>query len=262
MNDSVTNPHEQLKALCRFMTDYGTALLSAGATAHRICLNLDRIAAANEVRVDCSVMPARVMLTLWDADGAHSYTNVGKTRSIGINIRTNASLDALAHRMEREGLSVAEAQAELSRVVATPRLSAWIVTPLVGFANASFCHLFGGDPMAMLIVWVATVVGFALKTKLLRIHLDGRLVTLSSATVAAIISTSGYVMGWSRTPELALGTSVLFLVPGIPYINTLTDLLTDHHLGAMSRFVDALVTTICLALGLCLALLLTQIDYL
>lgn len=60
---------------------------------------------------------------------------------------------------------------------------------------------------------------------------------------------------------MALGTSVLFLVPGIPYINSLTDILTGHSLNGVSRLIEAVVTTVCLSLGLCTAMVLAQISY-
>lgn len=243
------------------MTDYGTALLSSGATAHRITQNIERMAHAYGVAAECSVLPSRIVLTLWDEGRNHSYSNVSRNRTTGINICVNTSLEQLCHEVETSGLSTKEATQRLNEILARRRMSPWIVTPLVGLANAAFCRLFGGDAASMLIVFIATVEGFMLKTKMLSMHFDARITTLASATVTAIIATSGYVFDWGQTPELALGTSVLFLVPGIPYINSVTDLLTGHHLSAVSRFIDAVVTTICLAIGLCLAMLLTQINY-
>lgn len=254
--------HEQLKAICAFLTAYGTALHSSGATAHRICVVLERIAAFHHVGLHCSVLPARLLLTVSDADGRHTYTQVGRTRASGINLRVNAELNALADRMERERLTLQQSEPLLREILSRPRISPWLVTPLVGCANASFCRLFGGDTISMGIVWLATVVGFALKHKLMSLGIDARLVTLLSAVVAVVVSTAGYVAGWGATPMTAIATSVLFLVPGIPYINGLTDMLTGHHLVAMSRFVDAVVTTICLALGLVIGLGLTEINYL
>lgn len=44
---------------------------------------------------------------------------------------------------------------------------------------------------------------------------------------------------------------MLYLIPGVPYINSVSDLLACHYLCAFSRFVDALVLTACLSVGLC-----------
>ena len=52
------------------------------------------------------------------------------------------------------------------------------------------------------------------------------------------------------TPDIALGTSVLYLVPGIPYINSVSDLIHGHLLCCISRFIEASVLTACLGIGL------------
>ena len=52
------------------------------------------------------------------------------------------------------------------------------------------------------------------------------------------------------TPELALGASVLYLIPGIPYINSVSDMIDNHHLCAFARFMNAVILTVCIAIGL------------
>ena len=63
-----------------------------------------------------------------------------------------------------------------------------------------------------------------------------------------------YVYELGHTPELAVGTSVLYLVPGIPFINSITDLIYGHNVCFVSRLIHASVITVCLSLGLCLGL--------
>ena len=59
------------------------------------------------------------------------------------------------------------------------------------------------------------------------------------------------MFGIGSTPEIALGTSVLYLIPGVPYINAVSDMIDRHYLCAFSRFADAVVLTACLSAGLC-----------
>lgn len=80
---------------------------------------------------------------------------------------------------------------------------------------------------------------------------DIRLVFLCCAFFSAAICAGAHIFEWGSTPEIALGTSVLYLIPGVPYINSVSDLLACHYLCAFSRFVDALVLTACLSVGLC-----------
>ena len=58
-----------------------------------------------------------------------------------------------------------------------------------------------------------------------------------------------------ETPQIALGASVLFLIPGVPLINSIIDLLEGYVLIGISRAVNALTLIICIALGLSATLL-------
>ena len=91
--------------------------------------------------------------------------------------------------------------------------------------------------------------------------IDLRITTIASAFLASVVGASGYLFGISNTPELALGTSVLFLIPGIPYINAGSDLFTNHYLCAVSRFIQAVILTICLTLGLCGGMFLMHMKF-
>ena len=106
---------------------------------------------------------------------------------------------------------------------------------LTSLANASFCRLFGGDFVAMLIVFVSTMAGFRLKQIMLEHKHDVRLTFLCCSFVSAVLSAGGHIFNIGATPEIALGTSVLYLFPG--------------------PFMDAVILTACLSLGLCAGML-------
>ncbi|MDE6360936.1 MAG: threonine/serine exporter family protein, partial [Muribaculaceae bacterium] len=122
---------------------------------------------------------------------------------------------------------------------------------LTSLANASFCRLFGGDLTAVAMVFIATLAGFKLKQIMMADKRDIRVVFLCCAFFSAAICAGAHIFDLGKTPEIALGTSVLYLIPGVPYINSVSDLLASHYLCAFSRFVDALVLTACLSVGLC-----------
>ena len=80
---------------------------------------------------------------------------------------------------------------------------------------------------------------------------DIRLAFLCASFFSATISAGGHIFEIGSTPEIALGTSVLYLIPGVPYINAVSDMIDRHYLCGFSRFIDALVLTACLSAGLC-----------
>ena len=162
-----------------------------------------------------------------------------------------------------EGLlsNVKESAGELKKILDVPRINKHIVIFLTAVANLSFCRLFNGDYIAMGIVFANTAVGFYYKNLLLSWHINQHIVTIIASIISALIGSSGFIFGISSTPNIALATSVLWLVPGIRFINAMSDILRGHYLVAHSRLTDALITTICLSVGLCLALIIFQIEW-
>lgn len=63
---------------------------------------------------------------------------------------------------------------------------------------------------------------------------------------------------WSSTPETALATSVLYLIPGVPLLNGVIDMVSGHVLTGFSRLVNALLLVLCAAIGLSFTLLLVK----
>ena len=49
-------------------------------------------------------------------------------------------------------------------------------------------------------------------------------------------------------------------MPGVHYINSVSDLLDGHYLTAFSRFMMASVLTVCLSLGLTCGILLMNLS--
>ena len=253
--------HEYLKSVCLLLADYASNMLSAGATSHIIEDSIRKIAKAYDVETELSILPRRVLVVVYSDGHNHSYTTVGKTIRWGINLAVICALSRLAGKLEQERVSVAEAAEKMEAASAVGSSSRWFTLLSVACANASFCKLFGGDFAAMAIVFFATLDGFYIKQRLLGWRVDGRIVVFVSSLFASIIGASGIIFQIGDTPDIALGTSVLFLVPGIPFINAMSDMLHGHHLCAMSRLTEAVIATVCLSLGLCAALQLTRIGW-
>ena len=249
--------HTRLKHICRFIEGYATAMLSAGATTSRIEHCVERISRRYGVISDLSLLPSRILLTVWDANHSHNYSLVGHTHKNGINLQTVTSLSRLSFL----DIPLETACEQLKTIISTPRMNKWTVILLTALANLSFCRLFDGDWYAMGVVFAATVIGNVYKNYMVEKHWDIRFTTIVAAYISAIVGSSCFIFGFGSTPQTALGTSVLWLVPGIRFINAICDMTNGHYVVSQSRMTDAVITTICLSSGLCLALLTLNIQW-
>ncbi len=112
----------------------------------------------------------------------------------------------------------------------------------------------------MTIVGLATLAGYYLKVKLLAGKVDVRLVFIVCAFVSTVIGATDALFDIGGTREIALSTCVLYLVPGIPLLNSFSDMLYRRYLCAFARFADAVILTCCLSLGLLAGLLLMRVS--
>ena len=251
---------DSLKDKGEFLCLYASTLYSCGATAMRIDKNLQRIASCWHCSADFSVSPTCVLVTLIDSEGG-SFTMSRSIPKDKINFDTITSLSALSWEVHDEELDISQASEKYVAIMERKRMNPWLVTVLASVANASFCELFGGDWIAILIVFVATLDGFFLKSVLPKYGVDHKIAIIAGCTVSAIIACTGFVLGISTTPEVALATSVLYCVPGIPFANGISDMLYGHHLSSISRMRNAFIITACLSIGLCLAFVILNIKH-
>ena len=229
-----------VKEACVFLSGYASALLGCGATCIRIEKNVNRMAETLGIDYSMVIMPATVQMTVWDKGRQHSYSNIQKIRKSGTSFNINTQLSRLSWELHDGKVNFSEAVDKMESILNTvdkmesilntrPE-NRWLVLALASVANASFCRLFGGDFISMGIVFVATLIGFRIRQMMLEDKIDIRLAFVCASFVSSVIASAGYVFGWGTTPEIALGTSVLYLVPGVPYLNSMSDLLDGHYI--------------------------------
>lgn len=251
-----------MNATAKFLSRYAAVILAAGSTSARCEKTVYRMATCFGYDVDMTILPRSVMMTVRKKGTDQPCTVNEKIPEIGLNFYFISSLSRLSWRVRDDNIGLEETEREFERIISTKRMNMLLVTLLTGFANASFCRLFEGDWMAMLIVFIATVNGFWLKNSLHKVwHWDMRMAILMAACSSSIIASCGFHLNITATPDVALGTSVLYLIPGIPYINSVSDLIHGHLLCSVSRFINASVITTCLGIGLSLGILIMNIQY-
>ena len=257
------NDRAALQETAAFLADYASLLSGCGSTCIRIEKNTMRMAEAFGVNLGIFIMPGHVAVSVWrGGDLAHAETAQRKTASCGISFDLNTRLSRLSWKVADNGLALPAALERFERIKTTTKPTGkWEVLTLTSFANAAFCRLFGGDWFSMLIVFFSTLAGYRLKQIMLEDGRDVRLTFLCASFFSASISAGGHIFNIGSTPELALGTSVLYLIPGVPYINAVSDMIYRHYLCAFSRFLDAAVLTACLSAGLCAGMLMLGLKW-
>lgn len=245
-----------VRRVSEFLQTFCVVMLAGGAQTLRVERNARRIGMAYGMAVELAMFSRHIMLTV--SDGGESCTAVRSLPAGGPNFTRVQALNALGWRMVNEHLPLEEAWQEVEHILALPSVPPVRLCLLVACANAAFCRLFEGDAVAMLLVFVATLIGFSVRQLLSRVGMNPKVVYLCAAFCASLTASCGVVWQLGTTPQTALGVSVLFLIPGIPLINAVQDILDGHVLMGIVRAVQAGMLIAAIALGLSLTMLLVE----
>lgn len=249
-----------MKEICLFLSEYSAWLLGSGATSIRLERNVHRMAESMGCRAEMTILPRHIHMTVFVPDHSDSYTYIIATRPMPISFDINTRLSRLSWSMADDRISFYEAKERFAEIIATTGADRHLVLILASCANAAFCRLFTGDWAAVGIVFISTLAGFYLKQVLTERKVDVRLVFIICAFVSSVLGSTAALFSFGHTPDIAVGTSVLYLVPGIPFLNSFSDMLDGHYICAFGRFVHAAVLTACLSLGLCGGMLLMNMS--
>ena len=170
---------ESLLSIGKFIAEYSAHLMGAGVHTSRVVRNTKRIGEAFGLDVKLSVFHRNIILTIIDKETNEACNEVIDIPAHPISFEHNSELSALSWEAVDNHLSLEELKDKYKKIISAPRIHSLFVLLLVGFANASFCKLFGGDLISMGIVFSATITGFYLKQQMQAKKINHYIVFLS-----------------------------------------------------------------------------------
>lgn len=240
-----------------FIARYLSYMLGAGVHTSRVVRNSKRIGSALGLDVSIHTSQKTATLTVCEKESRIMNTRVVDIPPFPISFEWNADLSALSWAAYDQSLTLEEIRSRFDRLVSKPGMNPVFVLFMVSLANASFCRLFGGDIWAMLVTFTATMIGFFTRQHLMKNKVNHYIVFIVSAFVASVCASTALTLGL-ESAEIALATSVLYLVPGVPLINGLIDITDGHIQIGISRLVNAFMLIVCIAIGMSVTLMMVK----
>lgn len=236
------------------LLDIGTLLMGCGASTGRVRITVNRIATALGYNVELLITSRSLILTVAGADSMDFSSSVRRTPPHGVNFKIVSGISRMSWRVVEENLTVDQINKEIERLVSLPHYPRLVVLSTVALAGASFCRLSGGIGLELLVAFVATFFGLYIRQEAVKKKFNPYLATVFASFAASMVSGLSVKLGIGDTPEHALATSVLFLIPGVPLINSLTDLIDGNTLNGIVRGVNGFIMAFAIALGLMVAM--------
>lgn len=247
----------------------GRLLVESSADTARILRNMQRTAAflgLPEQHLHIFVNYTMLMVNL--SDEHHSYVKFQRCEKHGINMDAISAISKLSWKAIIDDYSLDQYEQELNQIKRKKRsYTDWQVATAAGFACGGFCIQFGCDWTAFFYASIAAILGMRLRTFLnhrgsnhyiniaVAAFISTILAWLSSffSTDATLVSMLPSFMV-SSTPWHPLLACALFIVPGVPIINFVSDMLGGYVQVGLVRFINTLLMVAAMAFGIAMAI--------
>lgn len=240
--------------LGNLLLEIGADLLGAGASCSRITNNLRRISSVYGYILHLTIHPNAVDLGLMNAKEEIVFNGMRNVPHQGVNFEMLTRLSKLSWETWEHKLPIRDLAKSVKAIRKHPHYPRLLVLSAVSLAGSSFCYTFGGTMAEMLIAFGGTFVGLWSRQEVVRLRFNPYIAIFTGSLVASVFT--GLFIKWQ--PEFrfdrAFATSVLFLVPGVPLINSFTDMLEGYVLNGLARGFNALLTALSIAMGLLIAM--------
>lgn len=240
----------------------GKMLVESAADTNRIVRNMKRVAAYLGIPDDkLHIEVSYTMLMVNVSDESHSFSKFQKCEKHGINMTAISEISKLSWRAIEEDYSLDKYEEELERISSKPRnYHPYVVAMGAAFACGGFCKLFGGDWIAFLLASICAFVGFRTRLRCIEFGINVYMSIAIAAFISTCLAFASTFLGLSSTPYHPLLACALFIVPGVPLINFVDDMVDNYLQVGMVRAANTLMMVGAMAFGIVSAIRILAIQ--
>ena len=227
----------------------GHLLLENGAEISRVEETIERICRYYGV---CSgnafVLTNGIFVTV----GSQNEPDFAKVEHIpvsGTHLDRVAAVNQLSREIEAGMYTVREVAERLECIKRMPGKPKYMQVLASGCGCAAFCYLFGGS------IWdsaVALLTGIILYIYVLYVsapHLSKIVGNISGGALVTILCSAMYLAGMGQHLNYMVIGSIMPLIPGVPFTNTIREIADSDYISGSVRMMDALLIFFCIAIG-------------
>ena len=239
----------------------GQLLMENGADTAQIVRDMKRVAAYMGIPAEkfhLHIMYTTLMLNI--SDEHHSHTSFRKCIKHAVNMRIISAVSKLTWRALRDHYTLDEFKGELDAVAKRPRYPHWLTVLSAGMGCGAFCTLFGCDFNAAIYTAISAIIGKIIQMQCAERFGINPYVSMTFAAFSATICAYFTHLLPTTTPWHPLIAASLFLVPGVPIINGLSDMLNTYLISGAARFLHTAVIIGAMTFGIVFAIGMADFD--
>lgn len=244
------------------LLDIGAVLLVSGAHCGRVNRNVERVAKQWGYHVDLFMSFTGLNVTIRNLE--YPDQRIGRFRRCalpGVHFGIVTEVSLLTWRVLEENLSIDEVERKVAEIKGMPHHPRWWILLGAGSACGCLCLLAGGDWVDGGIAFIAAICGLFARQEVVKRRFNPLISFIVASVITTLIAGCDAIYHIGQSPEKALATAVLYLVPGVPLINCVIDLIEGYIPTAIARGVFGGLILLCIAVGMSLAIMLLGVHH-
>lgn len=240
---------QDAKHILKLAIAVGEELLKSGGEIYRVQETVGRILEAYGIQdYNVFVITNGIFATVHeqkeDAGSMVRYVPIGE-----VNLKRVAEINQLSREICAGQCSMEEAYERLEQCKNAAGPGRWSMIFAYGIGSAGFCYLLGGRPLDSLVsFFLGILLGVFLLTAS-RHHASKFILNIIGSAIVTAGSLVLYVAGADILFDKIIIGGIIPLVPGVPLITAIRDLFGGDYLSGSIRLIDALLTGMCIAIG-------------
>ena len=237
-----------------FCISLGRGMIESGANLERVSLAIERICHVYGLR-DVSIFMLTNYLSLGARDEAGVYSSRQVSiRSAGIHLQRLKQLNRLSYSVAATRPEPWTLSGLLERAMWVEEYRDWMILIAQMCAMSCLCLIFGGGAGEVAAAALVTALMHYLMLLLAKPGLDN---TVVNAVVMFVSSSAAILLvmaGLARQEAVVLITISMMVIPGIPLVNAVRNLLCGNEMNGILQIAKLTIETLALAVGIFLAL--------
>ena len=225
----------------------GLIMLSCGTGAWRVRTSMNRL--SKELHVTCTVDVGLMSIEFNCFDGKDCVSQSLSISNTGVNTSKLYRMEQFVDNFPKEDahLTGEEIHKRLDEIEKIHTLYSPVKLGLAAaLACCGFTFLLGGGPIEMLFAFIAAGVGNIVRKKLIKHHFTLFLNIAASISIACLVyaicfNVAESVLGIAHVHEAGYICSMLFIIPGFPFITSGIDLAKLDLRSGLERLTYSII---------------------
>ena len=247
------NQTDYTDAVLELASEAGHILLQNGAEISRVEDTMSRISSHYGVESGNFFVLSNGIFTT-DAPGHYAKVEFIPIRAIQLS--KVVAINRLSYDISAGKYSIEEARHILDKIKSDKGKPAWELILGSAFGAAGFCAVFGGgfiDCAADFFIGALLYVFCLFVSEKYMSKIVGGICNALVATLLCILS---YRLGFGYSLSNLIIGAVMPLIPGVPFVNGVRDLVNSDYIAGITRLTDAMLGFFCIAIGVSISFLL------